>query len=345
MRVPLLVLCPAMAATVVACGLGRALPSAATTPEEISRQATAEDTIAAPVESSPAASTQHLKLIFIHHSSGENWLADENGGLGIALRNAGYFVSDTNYDWGPVDPELGGPIGSYTDIGNWWNWFLGPRRDAYVQAVFTESAQHASYSRMDADPGGENQVVLFKSCFPNSGLAGSPNDPPKEGDNPLQGQAAGSEDQTVGNAKAIYRDLLTFFAEHPDKLFVAITAPPLQEAETNPEQAANTRAFNRWLVEDWLRDYPLKNVAVFDFYNVLTTNGGDPDHNDAGSAAGNHHRLGGGAVEYVTDQGRDVSAYAYPGDSHPTAAGNQKATAEFVPLLNHFVANWLAAQP
>jgi len=47
-----------------------------------------------------------LKLVFIHHSSGENWLSDENGGLGPALMEHGYFVSDTNYDWGPSISDL-----------------------------------------------------------------------------------------------------------------------------------------------------------------------------------------------------------------------------------------------
>ena len=44
----------------------------------------------------PNPPTQTVKLIFIHHSSGENWLADEHGGLGAALANNNYFVSDTN---------------------------------------------------------------------------------------------------------------------------------------------------------------------------------------------------------------------------------------------------------
>jgi hypothetical protein len=38
-----------------------------------------------------------VRLIFIHHSCGSNWLSDSNGGLGIALRDNNYFVSDTNY--------------------------------------------------------------------------------------------------------------------------------------------------------------------------------------------------------------------------------------------------------
>jgi hypothetical protein len=38
-----------------------------------------------------------VRLVFIHHSTGENWLADDNGGLGLALADNNYFVSDTNY--------------------------------------------------------------------------------------------------------------------------------------------------------------------------------------------------------------------------------------------------------
>jgi len=52
-------------------------------------------------EINPNPPNSPVKLIFIHHSTGENWLADDDGGLGIALRNNHYFVSDTNYGWGP----------------------------------------------------------------------------------------------------------------------------------------------------------------------------------------------------------------------------------------------------
>ena len=290
--------------------------------------------------SNPApASDAAVKLIFIHHSTGEAWLGDESGGLGIALRDNNYFVSDTNYGWGPVAPELGGPIGDYTDIGNWWNWFFGPSGDTVMSAVLAESGQNSSYSRLARDPGGENQIVMFKSCFPNSNLGGSPDDPPTTGpSNPLEG--AGLDNLTVGNAKRLYLDLLEYFGTHADTLFVVITAPPLIASDTTPEAAANARAFNRWLVEHWLDDYPLANVGVFDFYDVLTSNGGDPNTNDLGAATGNHHRYVNGQVEYVTDQGTNVSAYAVDGDSHPTPAGDHKATAEFVPMLNFFYARW-----
>jgi hypothetical protein len=294
-----------------------------------------------PLDDSPPE--QAIRLIFIHHSSGENWLADENGGLGSALMRNQYFVSDTNYEWGPTDSLLGGPIGSYTDTGNWWNWFLGPSHEEILTALFAENGQHASYTRLENQPGGENQIILFKSCFPNSAMDGSPDDLPAIGDNLLRGQDSGSGNQTVANAKGIYIDLLAYFSRHPEKLFVAVTAPPLLAADTSPEQAANARAFNRWLVQDWLKGYMLRNVAVFDFFNVLTSNGGNPDRNDAESSRGNHHRIRNGNIEYVIDQGGNTSAYAKDGDSHPASAGNKKATQEFLPLLNYFYHRWRAS--
>jgi hypothetical protein len=294
--------------------------------------------VLAGVDASPPADT--VKLIFIHHSSGENWLADENGALGEALMQNNYFVSDTNYGWGPDDPLLGGPIGDHTDTGDWWNWFLGPSSDSILQALYAESGQHAEYARLPDDQGGGNEIVMFKSCFPNSALGGSPGDPPTPGENPLQGMDSGTEFQTVANAKRIYVDLLEYFSAHREILFVAVTAPPLLSTDTTPEQAANARALNTWLTQDWLADYPYANVAVFDFYNVLTTSGGDPNTNDLDSSGGNHHRIRDDQVEYVSLQGGNTSAYAENGDDHPTMAGNRKATGEFVPLLNFFFHRW-----
>ena len=315
-----------------------ASPSPAVIQETSPTDARTPATTPADIDISPPGET--VKLIFIHHSSGENWLSDESGGLGLALMENNYFVSDTNYGWGPEEPSLGGPIGDYTDTGDWWNWFKGPTSATILRALFSESQQHASYARLTDDPGGENEIVMFKSCFPNSALGGRPDDPPTPGEDPLQGMGSGTEYQTVANAKGIYVSLLQYFGAHPEKLFIVITAPPLLESETSPEQAANARAFNHWLAQDWLAGYSNGNVAVFDFYNVLTSNGGDPDTNDLGAATGNHHRIRNGLLEYIIDRGGNASAYAENGDSHPTAAGNRKATGEFVPLLNYYYHRW-----
>jgi len=258
----------------------------------------------------PDPPARTMRLIFIHHSSGENWLTDDHGGLGRALGKDNYFVSDTNYGWGPD------AIGDRTDIVNWPEWFRGPDSDSYLEALYAENGQNSYYTRDLDDPGGDNEIVMFKSCFPNSNLEGNPDDPPAPGDG-----------LTVANAKYIYNDLLQYFAARPDKLFVVVTAPPVQD-ET---YAANARAFNTWLVRDWLAEngYTERNVAVFDFYNVLT-------------AEDNHHRYHDGVIEYVTDTGGDTSFYpSDPGDDHPAPSGNRKATREFAPWLNVAVHCWL----
>jgi len=269
-----------------------------------------------------------VRLIFIHHSTGENWLSDDNGALGIALRDNRYYVSDTNYGWGP------GSIGDNTDIGHWWLWFRGPTSSTYLDALYAESDQNSSYSRLSNNPGGENEIVMFKSCFPNSALQGNPNDPiPLINNNPLKGQDAGSPDHTVANAKGIYLDILEYFRTRQDKLFIVITAPPLGD----PTYSSNARAFNDWLVNGWLAGYPHQNVFVFDFYNVLTTNGGSPNINDLDQETGNHHRWRNHSIQHKIDGDNDSNPniLEYPsGDDHPSQAGNLKATGEFVSLLN-----------
>jgi hypothetical protein len=281
-----------------------------------------------------------VKLVFVHHSVGDDWLGTEMGGLGEPLAANRYYVSDTYYHWGPDE------IGSDTDIGNWWDWFRGPRSATYMQALYSTTNQHGEYGRPLPDPGGENEIVLFKSCYPNSHLGGSPDDPPTTGCNPLRGEDWSSEHHTVGNAKGIYNDLLEYFATRQDKLFVVITAPPLTGSETDEEHAANARAFNNWLHREWLSAYPHRNVAVFDFYNVLTSNGGDAHTNDSGWQGGNHHRWWNGGEQHSQIVGNDYAAYpSEPGDSHPTGAGLRKATDEFVTLLNVFYHRWKGGAP
>ncbi len=287
---------------------------------------------------------QPVKLIFIHHSTGENWLADSNGILGKKLKQNNYFVSDTNYGWGPFDQDVGSErIGDHTDIGHWYNWFVGPHSSTYLNALYAENQRHSSYVRLARAPAGENAIIMFKSCFPNSNLDGNPSDPATTGVNRLRGQDSGSPYMTVANAKGIYNDLLTYFKTRQDKLFIVITAPPLAKWETSSAQAANARGLNLWLAKSWLKNYKFKNVAVFDFYNVLTSNGGDPDHNDLGKTLGNHHRWWLNAVQHVRTVKRNVSAYPTD-DSHPSIAGNRKATNEFIKLLNVYYHRWQGAQ-
>jgi len=330
----------------LACLFG--LASAGVPGSKCHSEVTSQDSRFFAIAADPNPPKSPVKLIFIHHSTGENWLSDDQGLLGITLRGNNYFVSDTNYDWGPDDADMGeGKIGDHTDIGQWYTWFSGPHRETYTNALYLESAQHCGYSRLEEDPGGPNQIIMFKSCFPNSQLGGAPTDPvPPITGNMLRGECAGSEAHTIANAKGIYIELLNYFATRQDKLFIVITAPPLVRDATDSTAAANARAFNNWLVNNWLSTYPYANVAVFDFYNVLTSNGGsdrtnDPNVNDLGFADGNHHRWYSGVIEHPQTINNNYSAYGSSvEDSHPTPAGGVKASGEFAALLNIAYNQW-----
>lgn len=298
------------------------------------------------LQDNPSDPAETVKLVFVHHSTGENWLADDNGQLGITLRDHNYFVSDTNYGWGQVCSGCqgcwaGDRIGDCTDVGHWWEWFRGPNRDTFMSELYTEYGQNSYYSRLPTDPGGENEIIVFKSCFPNSHIDGNPDDPPNPGPNPLRSQSADMGNHNVANVKGIYNDILAYFSSRPEKLFVLIVSPPLVENETDPAHAANARAVANWLYNDWLSGYTLTNVAVYDFYNVLTSNGGSTNTNDLNWPTGNHHRWWEDAEQHLQTEPNNFSAYGSSlWDSHPTAAGGQKASAEFVTMLNVFYHRW-----
>jgi hypothetical protein len=255
-----------------------------------------------------AAPATTTKFVFIHHSTGSYWIMTGNGNLGQQLNANNYYVSETDYDWGPGLSTSYNPIGSYTDTVHWPYWF----NNNTVMTALYNNTHHEDYpTNTMADPGGQNEIIMFKSCFPNSEVGSS-----------------------IDDEKAIYNGLLTYFAAHTDKMFVLIVPPP----EISINYPAMARAIANWLVDTssgWLASYNTthNNVYVFDYYNVLT----DPK---------NHHRVNGTVVEHIVTDSPTVPAhpdelYYYTGsDSHPTSAGHQKATAEFIPLLNAYYNNW-----
>jgi hypothetical protein len=247
-------------------------------------------------------------LLFIHHSCGGQLFADQGenagsqciyvshpngGGLRRMLENAGFAVNEASY---------GSIVGADTDICHWHRKFAS-QMDRILQ----------TRNQDELLPDGQrNDIVCFKSCFPNNDFKGEGKEP---GD-------PDSCEKTVANARAAYRTLLPFFREHPDVLFVAFTAPPMAEYKPvgwkakikswfRPKDRSGelARQFNTWLADreqGWLAGYDQPNVVVFNYYDVLT------DHGATNYAA------------YPTRDGRD---------SHPSSTGNQKAAAAFMPFL------------
>jgi len=258
---------------------------------------------------SSAAPGKPLRLLFIHHSVGGRLMADpgerqplgdeiwkshpNGGGLRRMLEQQGYEVHEASY---------GSEIGSHTDRADWPATF----RDK--MSVVTSCA----LNDQRLPDGQKNQIVVFKSCFPENLLA----------DEAAEKRAR--EDLTA---------LLPVIAQHPETLFVYLTTPPLApnvraepawkyvarvvtgKPQPGPRLARSgpaARRLNDWIVspDGWLKGSTLKNLAVFDLYDVLT------DHGRTNFLA------------FPTDGGYD---------SHPSREGNQKVAADFVPFLNRAV--------
>jgi len=248
-----------------------------------------------------------VNLVFIHHSSGRNWLrtssatGDFPGALAQALNNNNYYVTDTDYGW---DAQAGDNLGDGTDTVNWPSWFV----DAKMPYVYANTSVayygDSSYSNSIARASGDNEVVIFKSCYPNSEVGGS-----------------------IADEQAIYNGLLTYFAAHTDKLFILIIPP----APVSTSSYVLTKQLNDWLVDTssgWLSGYAHNNVGVYDYYCTL-------------SETDSHHTVEAGSVvhSYSASYGGN-SPYHTGGDSHPSTAGNTKATTEFLPLLNYYYNTW-----
>ncbi len=232
-------------------------------------------------ESGPQIETvsETVNLMFIHHSVGENWL---NAGLNEMLNENNFHVADTYYGWREM--------GDRTDTSDWPDWF----NDEVMPTVYKELGNMTGHNTIEPATS-ENTIIMFKSCYPNSDVGNS-----------------------IEDEKQIYLSLLSYFAEHTDKMFVLITPPPMQRI-SHPEK---TRELANWLVSEdgWRKDYDGNNLFVFDFYNVLT-------------AEDNHHMLVDGEEAHIVNDGSNTLYYDSAGDDHPNDEGSLKAAKEFVPLL------------
>ncbi|NUP04791.1 MAG: hypothetical protein HOW73_01890 [Polyangiaceae bacterium] len=256
-----------------------------------------------------------LNVLFIHHSCGGQLLAAEGaekganciydshpsgGSLRDKLTAQGYTIHEASY---------GSDIGEDTDMFDWVGKF-GTKMDKILSLKKQDELLPA---------GEKNQIVVFKSCFPNNQFVG---------EGAVPGDAAGPQ-LTVENAKASLNALLPLFEKQPNTLFVYVTAPPVapkpeplrlyrvlarllkgrSEPEWTAKQASWARSFNSWVVstDGWLKGYEKKNVVVFDYYDVLTGHG---------------------------KSNLSVYATGNDDDSHPSAEGNSLAADAFVPFIN-----------
>jgi len=184
---------------------------------------------------------EFTNIFFLHHSVGQH-LIDE-GHVRQLFQNAGYDFWDQGYnqDEGQRDPQGNRLEFVYyvphdnTDI------------DGY-QIIFTQPTFGLPFNTFSGLL--QHEVIIFKSCFPNSHII--------------------SPDQ-LEQDKEWYLDMRATFENYPEKVFIILTQPPLNPAETNPEAALRARELTAWLTSDeFLNGH--SNLFVFDFFDLLAEN-------------------------------------------------------------------------
>ncbi len=227
------------------------------------------------------------RMVFLHHSVGSNILS--HGGLRDSLFNIGISVRGATY---------GDEIGNNTDINHWL-----PKFQNDIDKVFKFKVSPDNYYEDDKS----NNIVMFKSCFPNSNLVS-------------EGEGAGdpfSSEKTLANYKAVFNKMKDEFPKYPDKLFIYMTAPPLVPKLTTEKNAARARQFNQWLFDDFLPEYENStgnaNLLIFDLYDALA----DADN-------------------YLKGEFRKES----PRDSHPNVDGSKYSAMKFMEFFRPLWENW-----
>ncbi len=186
-------------------------------------------------------------VIFLHHSVGRYII--NQGRVRQRLTAAGFDFWDHDYNWeGLIAPDATRTGYSYvipddnTDPDGLARLFAQPVYRRPINA-FSGLMQH--------------EVIAFKSCFPTSDIA--------------------SEAQ-LAQYKTWYLGMRDVMDQHPDRIFIVVTPPPLNPAATNAENAARARAFADWLTSEEFLDGHA-NVFAFDLFDLLAE--GDPSAPDA----------------------------------------------------------------
>ena len=222
---------------------------------------------------------QFTNIIFLHHSTGNNLI--EQGGVRERFAQAGYSFWDHGYNY----QGLRNPAGKYAGYS-----YSVPNDNTDPDGLVRIFAQQAYGLPVNTLSGLlQHEVIAFKSCF----------DPA----NHIK------TDQQLETYKDWYLGMRNVMDRYPNKIFIVVTDPPLNPAETNSQEATRARAFADWLKSIQYRDgHP--NIFTFDLYGYLAEN--DPAS---------------------TDYNMLREAYRVGSDSHP----NQTANEAIGPLFADFV--------
>lgn len=231
----------------------------------------------------------YRNIVFLHHSVGGNLI--NQGGVREAFTAAGYQFWDHDYNYlGLRDPQA-----KYTGYS-----YRVPSDNTDpdgLLAIFQQPVYELPVNTLSGLL--QHEVIIFKSCYPASDLV---------------------SDEQLRQRQDWYVQMRAVMDQHPDKIFIALTPPPLNPAETRSDIAARARAFADWLAADNYRaGHP--NVFVFDLFDALAED--DP-------AAPDFNML--------------RAAYRDGTDSHPNRAANETIGPQLVAFTINAIEHYRASR-
>lgn len=179
----------------------------------------------------------YRNIFFLHHSVGEGLIIQ--GKLRERFTQAGYSFWDQGYNQQGVKDPSGMSLGySYTVPND------NTDPDG-LATVFSQPAYSVPINTLSELL--QYEVIIIKSCFPANNF---------------------TSDQQLEQYKNYYLTMRKTMDQHPDKLFVLLTIPPLNPAETTPEAAKRATTMANWLKSDeFVRGH--SNLVVYDLYGQL----------------------------------------------------------------------------
>jgi hypothetical protein len=220
----------------------------------------------------------YSNIVFLHHSVGRELI--RQGRLRDRLADAGFDFYDHDYNSPGFTRPDGHPSGYSYNL---------PDDDTDPDALLRVFQQRVCRLPLNALSGLlQHEVIIVKSCFTSIRVLSA---------------------DDLERQKAEYLEVSDLMAKHPDKLFIIMTSPPANPAETDAGSASRAR-----LLADFLRSGQFSkrraNLRVFDFFGLLAESNPDaPDYNML------------------------RQTYRYRADSHP----NQVANEVIGPILAEFI--------
>ena len=179
-------------------------------------------------------------IIFIHRSVGANLVRyggarelleqyNKERGTNLTFWDHGYSsLTDGKRPFTPY-----GIINHNTNPDGYFDLFTQPINDPPDNAFSRIMANH--------------EVIVFKSCFTAARIW---------------------NEKVLFDYKRWYLAIRDAIDKHPEKLFIAVTPPPLAKAHTPPEMADRVRRFSQWLKSDeFVKGHP--NLCVMDLWELL----------------------------------------------------------------------------